>query len=271
MKTIIEAKRSGFSLNFREIFQYRDLLFMLAYREYRVRYSQTVLGFTWALIQPLLTLLILVLVFNKAVKVDTGNVPYAVFAMTGMWAWSYFSYVIMQAGQSIVASQALVTKVYFPRLIIPLSKSIVGFIDFIIAFLLLLALMTIYRVAPSVNIFLLPVIIFALIMLSLAIGIWLSALTIRFRDVQYVIPFLVQLGLYVSPVGYPSSEIPSEYRPLYYLNPVAGIIDSFRWSLFGTPLPEMRYLVYSSTVIMLLFVTGIFYFRRTERLIADII
>ncbi|MBA2422841.1 MAG: ABC transporter permease [Chitinophagales bacterium] len=271
MKTIIEAKRSGFSLNFREIFQYRDLLFMLAFRDYRVRYAQTILGFTWALIQPLLTLLIFILVFNKAVKINTGAVPYPVFAMTGMWAWSYFSYVIMQAGQSIVSSQALVTKVYFPRLIIPLSKSIVGFIDFLIAFLMLLSLMVYYRVTPSINIFVLPFVIFALIVLSLAMGIWLSALTIRFRDVQYVIPFLVQIGLYVSPVGYPSSEIPMEYRPLYYLNPMAGIIDGFRWSLFGTPLPDAKYLVFSGVGILLLFVTSIFYFRRTERLIADII
>jgi lipopolysaccharide transport system permease protein len=271
MKTIIEANRSRFSVNIREIIQYRDLLFMLAFRDYRVRYAQTILGFTWALIQPLLTLLIFILVFNKAVKVDTGAVPYSVFAMTGMWAWSYFSYVIMQAGQSIVSSQALVTKVYFPRLIIPLSKSIVGFIDFLIASLMLLALMVYYKVTPSVNILILPFVIFALILLSMAMGIWLSALTIRFRDVQYVIPFLVQIGLYVSPVGYPSSEIPAEYKPLYYLNPMAGLIDGFRWSVMGTPLPEKEYLIYSGVVILLLFVSGIFYFRRTERLIADII
>jgi len=253
MKTIIEAGRSKFSVNIGEIIQYRDLLFMLAYRDYKVRYAQTALGFLWALIQPLLTLLIFILVFDKAVKVETGDIPYPVFAMTGMWAWSYFSYVIMQAGSSIVSSQALVTKIYFPRLIIPISKSMVGFIDFLIAFAMLFVLMSWYRVPLAGNILALPLMILEVIILSLATGIWLSALTIRFRDIQYVIPFLVQIGLYVSPIGYPSSRIPQEYKPFYYLNPMAGVIDGFRWSILGTPLPEPKYLVYSAVIIALLF------------------
>lgn len=271
MKTVIEAGRPRLSLQLKELYHYRDLLVMLAYRDYRVRYAQTVLGFAWALIQPLLTLIIFILVFDKAVKVDTGEIPYAVFAMTGMCAWSYFSYVMMQAGQSIITSQSLVTKIYFPRLIIPISKSIVGFIDFVIAFAMLFVLISWYHVPLSGNIFALPVMILAVIILSLATGIWLSALTIRFRDIQYIIPFLVQIGLYVSPIGYPSSRIPPEYKLFYYLNPMAGVIDGFRWSLLGTPLPESKYLVYSTIIIVLLFIGGIYYFRRTERLIADII
>jgi len=270
LKTIITASHR-WSINFKEIFSYRELLWMLAYRDYRVRYAQTVLGFGWAFLQPFLTLIIFILVFNKAVKVDTGTIPYPVFAMTGMWAWSYFSYVMSQAGQSIIASQTLITKVYFPRLIIPISKSIVGFIDFAVSFLMLLVLMIYFHVQPSSNIMALPLFIIAVVALSIAVGIWFSALTIRFRDVQYVIPFLVQIGLYLTPVAYPSSIIPAEYKNLYYLNPMAGIIDGFRWSLLNTPLPEPRYLLYSAVITLLLLLSGVYYFRRVEYVMADII
>lgn len=271
MKTIIEAGRPRIASQFKEVFHYRDLLTMLAYRDYRVRYAQTVLGFSWALIQPLLTLLIFILVFNKAVKVDTGVIPYPLFALTGMWAWTYFSYVITQAGQSIVSSQALVTKIYFPRLIIPVSKGMVGFIDFIIVFFLLLLVMLWYRFLPGINLLALPLLIAAVVIFSMAMGIWFSALTIRFRDLQYVIPFLVQIGLYLSPVGYPASQIPDAYKNLYYLNPMAGIIDGFRWCLLGTPLPETKFLAYSAIIILVLFISGVYYFQRTERVIADVI
>lgn len=271
MKTVIEAGRPGLALQLKEIIHYRHLLMMLAYRDYRVRYAQTLLGFSWALIQPLLTLLIFILVFDKAVKVDTGIIPYPLFALTGMWGWSYFSYVITQAGQSIVSSQALVTKIYFPRLIIPVSKSIVGFIDFIIVFFLLLLLMVWYHFLPGSHLYALPLVIAAVIIFSMAVGIWFSALTIRFRDLQYVIPFLVQTGLYLSPVGYPSSQIPAAYKNIYYLNPMAGIIDGFRWCLLDTPLPATNYLLYSAIIIVVLLFSGVYYFQRTERVIADVI
>ncbi|HUM46890.1 MAG TPA: ABC transporter permease [Chitinophagales bacterium] len=271
MKTIIEAGRPRFITGIREIMSYNDLLYMLAYRDYKVRYAQTLLGFLWALVQPLLTLLIFILVFNKAVKVDTGAIPYPVFALTGMLAWSYFSYVLTQAGQSIISSQALVTKIYFPRLIIPVSKGIVGFIDFLIVFLLLLALMAWYGFFPGTNIIALPLLVAAVVIFSMAMGIWFSALTIRFRDLQYVIPFLVQIGLYLSPVGYPASQIPAGYLDFYYLNPMAGIIDGFRWCLLDTPLPETRFLLYSASIILVFFFSGVYYFQRTERMIADII
>lgn len=271
MKTIITAGKSYRAVNIREILHYRELLWMLAYRDYRVRYAQTVLGFLWAVIQPLLTLIIFILVFNKAAKVETGEIPYPVFAMTGMWAWSYFSYVMMQAGQSIIGAQALITKVYFPRLIIPLSKSIVGLIDFIIAFVMLVVLMIYFRFVPSINLLALPLVILAVIMLSLGVGIWLSALSIRFRDIQYIIPFLVQIGMYVTPVAYPSSRIPSEYLTWYYLNPMAGVIDGFRWAVLKTPLPEFQFLIYSTLVTFIIFISSVYYFRRVERVMADIV
>ena len=270
LKTTITASRR-WSINLKEIVSYRELLWMLAYRDYRVRYAQTFLGFGWAFLQPFLTLVIFILVFNKAAKVDTGQIPYPIFAMAGMWAWSYFSYVMTQAGQSIIASQALITKIYFPRLIIPISKSIVGFIDFAVSFLMLIVLMIYFRFIPSSNIIALPLLILAVIALSLGVGIWLSALTIRFRDIQYVIPFMVQIGLYLTPVAYPSSIIPSQYKSLYYLNPMAGIIDGFRWSLLNSPLPDSRYLFYSVAITLLILVSGVYYFRRVERVMADII
>ncbi|MCY7411044.1 MAG: ABC transporter permease [Chitinophagales bacterium] len=271
MRTIIAANRSTWSINFKEIVHYRELMWMLAYKDYRIRYAQTILGFTWAFIQPLFTLIIFILVFNKAAKVDTGTIPYPVFAMTGMWAWSYFSYVMVQAGSSIIGSQSLISKVYFPRLIIPLSKSIVGFIDFIIAFVMLVILMVYFGYAPSINILALPLIILAVVALSLAVGIWLSALSIRFRDIQYIIPFMVQIGLYVTPVAYPSSRIPPEYLTLYYLNPMAAVIDGFRWAVLDTPLPEIKFLTYSCIITIALFISGIYYFKRVERVMADIV
>lgn len=272
MKTIITAKRNlKFSQSLKEIFSYRELLWQLTWRDFRIRYAQTLLGLLWALIQPVLTLLIFILVFNKAIRVNTGEIPYAVFAMTGMWAWSYFSYVLSQSGQSLIQSQALITKVYFPRLLIPLSKSLVGFIDFFIAFLLLIILMIGFHISPSKNSFALPFFILMLVMFSLALGIWFSALTIRFRDLQYTIPFLVQLGLYLTPIGYPASLIPAPYKNLFYLNPMASIVDGFRWSLLGVALPNADFLWLNGAMILVLFAGGIMYFRRVENLMADFI
>lgn len=270
MKTVISKNRGKF-IDFRELFHYRELLWMLAYRDYRVRYANTFLGFGWAFIQPLLTLIIFILVFNKAARVDTGDTPYAVFAMCGMWAWSYFSYVLTQAGQSVIGAQSLITKVYFPRIIIPVSKSIVGFIDFMVSLVMLVALMLYYGVAPSSHFPAVLLFIAAIILFSNAVGIWFSAMTIRFRDLTYVIPFIAQLGIYVSPVAYPSSLIPEEYKPFYYLNPMAAIIDGVRWSLLGEPLPQTRYLICSGAITLVLLISGMYYFRKAERVMADII
>lgn len=270
MKTII-SKNSGRFINLRELLHYRELLWMLAYRDFRVRYANTILGFGWALIQPLLTLIIFIVVFNKAARVQTGETPYPIFAMSGMWAWSYFSYVLSQAGQSVLGAQSLITKVYFPRIIIPVSKSLVGFIDFSITFLMLVILMGWFRFLPPAQAPALLLFVAGIVLFSMAMGIWFSALTIRFRDLMYVIPFLIQFGLYISPVGYPSSLIPDVYKPFYYLNPMAAIIDGVRWSLLGSPLPPVQYLVYSAVMIVVLFFSGIYYFRRVERVMADIL
>ena len=273
-RIIVDATKRGFSLNLKELLEYRDLFLILAYRDFRVRYAQTFLGLTWAFLQPAATLLIFTVVFGRAVKVDTGGVPYPVFAITGMAAWTYFSFVLNQSGNSILGAQEMVKKIYFPRLVIPLSKAVVGFVDFLIAFAFLFVLMAVYGVMPSVNIVFLPVFILHTIVSALAVGIWLSALTIRYRDFQHVVPFLVQFGLYATPIAYPSETIidnlPRWGTVLYYLNPMAGVVEGFRWSVLGGA-PPHSFVYLSFGVMALLFVTALIYFKRVERVMADIV
>jgi lipopolysaccharide transport system permease protein len=273
-RTIVDADKQKLRLNLRELFNYRDLFLILAYRDLRVRYAQTFLGFFWAFLQPAATLLIFTVVFGKAVQVDTGGVPYPVFAITGMAAWTYFAFVLNQSGNSIIGAQEMVKKIYFPRLVIPLSKAVVGFVDFAIAFLFLAVIMLIYSFVPSVNIIYLPVFILLTIISALAVGIWLSALTIRYRDFQHVVPFLVQFGLYATPTAYPAETIinnlPDWAVAIYYMNPMAGVVEGFRWSILGgAPPSDYAYISFALTGI--LFISALFYFRKVERVMADIV
>ena len=273
-RIVVDANKGSFSLNLKELFSYRDLFLILAYRDLRVRYSQTFLGLTWAVLQPLFTLGIFTLVFGRFVKVDTGDVAYPVFALCGMVAWTYFSFVMNQSGNSIIGAQEMVKKIYFPRLVIPLSKAMVGLVDFLIAFILLIGLILYYDVSISPNIFLLPFFLLLTIISSLAIGIWLSALSIRFRDFQHVTPFLVQVGLYATPIAYPGEVVIHSLSRfgvfLFYLNPMAGIVEGFRWSILGHgSLHNMSFISFGMVVI--LFVTGLFYFKKVERTMADIV
>lgn len=273
-RIVVDANKRGFSINLKELLDYRDLFLIMAYRDLRIRYAQTFLGLVWAFLQPAATLLIFTVVFGKAVKVDTGGIPYPVFAITGMTAWTYFAFVLNQSGNSIIGQQEMVKKIYFPRLVIPLSKAVVGFVDFLIAFAILFVLMIIYSVQPSANIVFLPAFILLTIISALAVGIWLSALTIRYRDFQHVVPFLVQFGLYATPIAYPSETIidnlPRWGTVLYYLNPMAGVVEGFRWSVLGGAAPNsLAYLSFG--VVILLFITGLIYFKRVERVMADIV
>lgn len=267
---IIDPSKNKLSLNILELFQYKDLFLTMASRDFKVRYAQTFLGFLWAFIQPVITITILYLVFGIAVKVDTKGVPYILFAMSGLISWNYFSFVLSQSGASVISAQNLIKKIYFPRLIIPLSKAIVGLIDFLIVFGIYIILMVYYGIYPQSDIFVLPVFIVLAIICALACGIWLSALTVRFRDFQQVIPFVIQIGLYVSPVAYSSSSLPAKLIPFYYLNPMAGVIDGFRWCLLGNQsINSWSYLSFG--LIVVIFVSGLFYFRKVERVMADII
>jgi lipopolysaccharide transport system permease protein len=269
MSQVVIRADKKFSLNFRELLEYRELLLMLSYRDIKVRYAQTALGVLWALIQPLTTLLIFTLVFGRVVKVDTGGVPYPLFALSGMALWGYFSSLMSQAGGSIIGAQGIITKIYFPRLIIPISKSLAAFVDFGITLLFLFGMMIYNQFPPSLNAVWFPLFLLATVLAGLGVGIWLSALTIRFRDLSYVIPFAVQLGMYATPVAYPSSLVPEQYLGAYFINPMAGIIEAFRWSLFGSTLHPNTWISFLVTAII--FISGLYYFRKVEGEIADIV
>ncbi len=273
-KIVVDANKGRFSLNLKELISYRDLLLILAYRDLRVRYAQTFLGFAWAVIQPLITLIIFTLVFGRFVRVDTGGIPYPVFALCGMVAWTYFGFVMTQSGNSIIGAQDMIKKIYFPRLVIPLSKAIVGLVDFLVAFILFFVLLIYYRVPVSLNILTLPFFLGLTILSSLSVGIWLSALSIRFRDFQHVTPFLVQVGLYATPIAYPGEIVVASLADwgavLFYLNPMAGIVEGFRWSILGQgTLHPLAFISYG--MVLILFFTGLIYFRKVETVMADIV
>jgi lipopolysaccharide transport system permease protein len=224
----------------------------------------------WAFIQPLVTLFVFTLLFGRGIQVNTGGVPYPIFALAGMSAWSYFSFVMAQAGNSIIGSGDIIKKTYFPRLVIPLSKALVGFVDFSVTLFFLAVLMIFYRFALPPQIIWLPFFVMATVLCGLTIGIWLSAMTIRFRDFQHVIPFLVQLGMYATPVAYPSSLIPHKFIAIYYLNPMAVTVEGFRWAITGVDAPQP--LAYLSLVgVGILFVLGLRYFRKVELVMADLV
>lgn len=271
---VIDASRSSLSLGLRELRQYKDLFLVMAYRDLRVRYAQTFLGLVWAVIQPLSTLLIFSLLFGTAINIDTGGVPYPFFAMTGMALWTYFSFVMSNSGQSIIQSQNMIKKVYFPRLVIPLSKALVGLVDFVIVFVLLIVLAIYYQIDLSPNVVWVPVFILLNMICALAVGIWLSALTVRYRDFQHVVPFVVQFGLYATPVGFPAKliadRLPEWAAAIYYLNPMAGIIEGFRWALIGGGAPGELSMI-SFGMVILLFIGGLIYFKRVEKVMPDLV
>lgn len=270
-KTIIEADRHSIVPNLKELYRYKDLFYTLAWRDFKVRYAQTTIGVLWALIQPVITIVILSLVFGKVAQVETP-VPHLLYTVSGMSIWTYFSYVLTNSGNSIITSQAMVKKIYFPRLIIPLSKAVVGLIDLGITLLILIFLMVYYKVMPSAHIWALPIFVFVGMIAALGAGIWLSALTVRFRDFQHVVPFIVQIGLYATPVAYPAEfvvkNLPNWAAQLYFLNPIAGVIQGFRWSLFGGEFPG-GYFWISIVMVIVLFVSSLFYFRKVEDDMAD--
>jgi lipopolysaccharide transport system permease protein len=268
---LIDSSKNKIFPDFRELIRYKDLFWTLSWRDFRVRYAQTTIGFLWAFLQPIVTLLILTLVFKQFAGVKT-EIPYIVFAVCGLSMWTYFSYVMTNSGNSIIQSQEMVKKIYFPRLIIPISKAVVGLIDFGITLAILAVLMIYYQVPPAKTIILAPIFILFGMLSALGVGIWLSALTVRYRDFQHILPFFVQIGLYITPVAYPaelvSERLPKWAESIYYLNPMAGVVQGFRWSVFGgQPPSNMIYL--SFTVVIIIFVTGLIYFKKVESEMAD--
>jgi lipopolysaccharide transport system permease protein len=258
-------------LNLKDLWEYRELLYFLVWRDIKVRYKQTALGAAWALLQPLLTMLVFTVFFGRLAKIPSDGVPYPVFSYTGLLPWQLFAFALTESSTSLVTNKNLLTKVYFPRLIVPMASVFAGLVDFALAFVLLLGLMVIYHVTPSMAIAWLPVFLLLTVATALSVGLWLSALNVKFRDVRYLIPFLTQFWMFATPVAYPSSLVPEPWREWYGLNPMAGVVEGFRWALLGKAGNPGLLVWVSIAAVLLLLIGGLYYFRRTEATFADIV
>jgi lipopolysaccharide transport system permease protein len=269
---VIQPSKSWVALNLRDLWSYRELLYFLTWRDVKVRYKQTALGVAWAVLQPLLTMLISTLIFGRlgGFGSRTGGIPYPIFAYAGLLPWTFFSNAISTSGNSLVGSANLITKVYFPRMIIPGAAVAAGLVDFFIAFVLLIGLMLYYRVTLTVNVLLFPALVVLTASLATGVGMWLSALNVKYRDIRFALPFIVQLWMFLSPVFYPSNVLPAKYRWAFALNPLTGIIDGYRSSLFGQPI-DWTGLGISTLITIVLIVYASYSFRRMEKTFADII
>jgi len=269
--TIIQPSRGWISLNLRELWKYRELLYFLAWRDVSVRYKQTLLGAAWAIIQPFFSMIVFSLFFGRLANIPSEGVPYPIFNYTAMLPWTYFATAITASSNSLVGSANLLSKVYFPRLVIPVASVLPALVDFCIAFVVMLGMMLYYGIAPTWNALFLPAFLLLALVTALGVGLWLSAMNVQYRDVRYAVPFLVQFWLFLSPVVYPSSLVPEQWRLLYGINPMAGVIEGFRWALLGTGDGPGPMLAVSVGAALLLLVSGAFYFRRMEKTFADVV
>lgn len=269
--TIITPEAGSLVQKLSDLWLYRDLLYFLALRDFKVRYKQTVLGATWAIIQPFFTMVVFSVFFGYLAKMPSDGIPYPVFAYCALLPWSLFAHALGESSNSLVSNQSLITKVYFPRLIVPIAPLFVGLVDFGIAFVVLLAMMTYYGLVPGPTIFLLPFFVLLAVATALAVGMWLSALNVQYRDVRYTIPFLTQLWLFATPVVYPSSLLPEPWRSLYGLNPMAGVVEGFRWALLGQSTAPGPLLAISVLTVILLLIGGLWYFNKMEQTFADVV
>lgn len=264
--------RSGFqAINFRELWEYRELLFTLAGRDVRVRYKQTYLGVTWVLLQPLLSAGIFTFVFSKVAKMDSGGVPYFAFSYSGLMCWSLFASIFARSSSILVSNSHIISKIYFPRLLLPLSVIPSSLLDFCVAAILMVIVMLAYGIEPHIGLVFFPLWLVILVTLAAGIGFWSSALAVKYRDVNYIVPVFVQFLLFASPVAYTSTAVPIEFRAYYYLNPIAGVMDAIRWSILGTGEVNWWTLSYSAIFSMITLIVGAAMFRRMEREFADVI
>lgn len=268
----IQPSKGWVSLGFNDLWNYRELLYFLTWRDIKVRYKQTILGAAWAILQPFMSMVVFSLFFGGLAKIPSDGVPYPIFNFAALVPWYFFANGLMMSSNSLVGSADLIKKIYFPRLIIPIATVVAGVVDFILAFTILVLMMLIFGIVPTVNIVWLPFFLALAFITALGVGLWLSAMNVQFRDVRYTVPFLTQLWLFVSPITYPSSMIENNLlRAIYGINPLAGVVEGFRWALLDTnskPGPEI---LVSTTVAILLLVSGLFYFRRMEKTFADVV
>ena len=269
---IIRPSRGWSAINLRDLWLYRELIYFMTWRDLKVRYKQTLLGVAWAVIKPFMTMVVFTIFFGNLAKMSSDGLPYAVFTLTALLPWELFTAALNQASQSLVKSSNMITKVYFPRIILPLSSILAGLVDFLIAFVILLLMMWYYHITPTPAVWTLPLYLLLALVTALGVGLWLAALNVLYRDINYITPFLTQFWLFITPIVYPVSNIPEKWRMLYAINPMTGVVEGFRWALLGSQASAPTgMLAVSSGVAILLLVSGLFYFRRTERRFADMV
>ncbi|MCX7747196.1 MAG: ABC transporter permease [Clostridia bacterium] len=268
---VIEAGKTE-KQYFKDIWKYRELFFFLAWKDILVRYKQTVIGVLWAVIRPVLTMVVFTIVFGGLAKLPSGGVPYPILVYSAMLPWQFFANALSESSNSLIGNANMISKVYFPRIVIPTSSVITSFVDFLISFVILAALMAFYGFVPDWRMVLLPVFVIIGFLASLGSGLFLAALNVKYRDFRYIVPFIVQFGLYISPVGFSSSIVPDKWRLLYSINPMVGVIDGFRWSILGDELAlYVPGFIISLILVVVIFIFGLWYFRKAERTFADVI
>jgi len=268
---VIQPSHGWSALGLREMWHYRELMYFMIWRDIKVRYKQTALGASWAILQPFLTMVVFSLFFGRLAGIPSDGVPYPIFSYTALVPWTFFANGLTLASNSLVNSANLLSKVYFPRLIVPTATILSGIVDFALAFVVLAGMMLVYGIAPTINLLWLPLFMLLALITALGAGLWLSALNVKFRDVKYVVPFLTQLWMFLTPIAYPSTMLPEPWRTLYGLNPMAGVIEGFRWALLGTQMTVGPMIFLSAVAAVILLITGAIYFRRMEKTFADVV
>jgi len=268
--THIEPSKSWLSIGWKEMWMYRELLFFLTWRDIKIRYKQTVLGFSWAILQPFLTMVVFSLFFGRLANIPSDGVPYPIFNYTALLPWHFFEYSITTSANSVVTNANMITKVYFPRMFVPVSTIFSGLVDFAIAFVVLIGMMIFYKISPTMGVLLLPFFLLLAFITAMGVSLWMSALNVKYRDVRYIVPFLMRFWFFATPIAYPSTLLEEPWRTVFGLNPMVGVVEGFRWALLGTQPPQAMIFL-SVMVAIALLISGLFYFNRTEKTFADII
>lgn len=273
--TYLRPAKGLAALNLKDLWDYRELIYFLTWRDLKVRYKQTLLGFAWVILQPIINMVVFTLLFGQLLKVPTDGIPYPIFSFAALLPWLYFAGSLTRSSTSLVGSANLISKVFFPRMVIPISGVLSGVVDFVVSLIVLIGMMLFYKIVPSWNLLLLPVFLFLAMLTALGFGLWLSALNVRFRDINYLVPFLIEIWKYATPVIYGSTLIPEKFRFLLGLNPMTGVVEGFRWAILGTKYAQSfepgPLFAASISITLIVLISGVFFFRKTERTFADII